>query len=96
MIQAGHSFIDKTLDTDIRAMFDAMDGYKHFEEVVPMDFVHVHEQWGKQVVGRVTSKRHNSMASRTRERVYVPRRRSARGNTAWVRGSKHVRGWALR
>jgi hypothetical protein len=56
MIQAGHSFIDKTLDTDIRAMFDAMDGYKHFEEVVPMDFVHVHEQWGKQVVGRVTVK----------------------------------------
>jgi len=56
MIQAGHSFIDKTLDTDIRAMFDAMDGYKHFEEVVPMDFVHVHEQWGKQVVGRVAVK----------------------------------------
>ena len=56
MIQAGHSFIDKTLDTDIRAMFEAADGYKHFEEVVPMDFVHVHEQWGKQVVGRVTVK----------------------------------------
>jgi hypothetical protein len=56
MIQAGHSFIDKTLDTDIRSMFEAADGYKHFEEVVPMDFVHVHEQWGKQVVGRVTVK----------------------------------------
>ena len=56
MIQAGHSFVDKTLDADIRAMFEAADGYKHFEEVVPMDFVHVHEQWGKQVVGRVTVK----------------------------------------
>jgi len=56
MLQAGHSFIDKTLDADIRAMFEAADGFKHFEEVVPMDFIHVHEQWGKQVVGRVTVK----------------------------------------
>ena len=56
MVKAGHSFIDKTLDADIRAMFEAADGFKHFEEVVPMDFVHVHEQWGKQVVGRVTVK----------------------------------------
>jgi len=56
MLQAGHSFIDKTLDADVRAMFAAADGFKHFEEVVPMDFIHVHEQWGKQVVGRVTIK----------------------------------------
>jgi len=54
MLQAGHSFIDKALDADIRAMFEAADGFKHFEEVVPMDFIHVHEQWGQQVVGRVT------------------------------------------
>ena len=50
MVQAGHTFNDKELDADIRAMFALTEDRKLFSEVVPMNFVHVNERYGQQVV----------------------------------------------
>lgn len=50
MVQAGHTFNDKELDADIRAMFALTEDRKLFNEVVPMNFVHVNERYGQQVV----------------------------------------------
>jgi hypothetical protein len=50
MVQAGHTFNDKELDADIRAMFTLTEDRKLFSEVVPMNFVHVTERYGQQVV----------------------------------------------
>ena len=50
MVQAGHTFNDKELDADIRAMFTLTEDRKLFSEVVPMNFVHVNERYGQQVV----------------------------------------------
>lgn len=50
MVQAGHEFNDKELDADIRAMFALLEDRKQFSDVVPMQFVHVNERYGQQVV----------------------------------------------
>lgn len=51
MIQTGHTFMDKELDADIRAALSRQEEYSRFSNgSVPMDFVHIKEQWGKQVV----------------------------------------------
>jgi len=50
MVQAGHKFNDKELDADIRTMFTLTEDRKLFSEVVPMNFVHVNERYGQQVV----------------------------------------------
>lgn len=50
MVQAGHEFNDKELDADIRAMFALTEDRKLFSDVVPMQFVHVNERYGQQVV----------------------------------------------
>jgi len=51
MIQSGHTFIDKKLDADIRAMFAQQEEANRFRDrAVPMDFVNIAERWGKQVV----------------------------------------------
>ena len=56
MVQAGHTFNDKELDADIRTMFALTEERKLFSEVVPMNFVHVNERYGQQVVNCVRIK----------------------------------------
>lgn len=51
MVQSGHTFIDKELDAAVRDMFEQQEEANRFREgAVPMDFVHIAERWGKQVV----------------------------------------------
>ena len=50
MIQAGHTFNDKELDADIRTMFALTEDRKLFSDVIPMQFIHVNERYGQQVV----------------------------------------------
>ncbi len=56
MVQAGHTFNDKELDADIRTMFALTEDRKLFSEVVPMNFVHINERYGQQVVNCVRIK----------------------------------------
>ena len=51
MVQSGHTFIDKELDAAVRDMFEQQEEANRFSDrAVPMDFVHIAERWGKQVV----------------------------------------------
>ncbi len=51
MVQSGHTFIDKELDAAVRDMFEQQEEANRFREgAVPMDFVHIAERWGKQVI----------------------------------------------
>lgn len=71
MVQSGHTFVDKGLDADIRTMFSCQEEYNRFTNgSVPMDFVHIREQWGKQVVqcariADVTGYHHQAEMART-------------------------------
>ncbi len=71
MVQSGHTFVDKGLDADIRTMFSCQEEYNRFTNgSVPMDFVHIREQWGKQVVqcariADVTGYHHQADMART-------------------------------
>ena len=51
MVQAGHKFLDKELDSNVRAMFAEQEEANRFTGgAVPMDFVTITEKWGRQTV----------------------------------------------
>ena len=51
MVQAGHKFLDKELDSNVRAMFVEQEEANRFTGgAVPMDFVTITEKWGRQTV----------------------------------------------